>query len=137
MASANVNLVRSIYADWACGEFSGTEWADPEIEFVIADGPSPSSQHGRRAMAEAWGDVLSVWQDYRAVAEGYCDLDDGRVLVLAAFSARGRTSNIQVSQVLARGVSLMHVHDGKVTKLVLYFNRGHGLADLGLAQETG
>jgi ketosteroid isomerase-like protein len=130
--AANVEIVRSIYADWERGDYRATGWAHPEIEFVIADGPSPGSHRGVAAMGEAWQDVLSVWHDYRAVAEGYRELDDGSVFVLAAFSARGRTSNIQVRHVLARGASVMHLEDGKVTKLTIYFNRERALAELGL-----
>jgi ketosteroid isomerase-like protein len=45
VSSANVELVRSIFATWAPGD-SSTEWADPEIEWVVADGPDKGRASG-------------------------------------------------------------------------------------------
>jgi hypothetical protein len=64
MPSANLELVRSICAAWERGDYSSAEWAHPEIEAVMADGPSPSSLRGLAGMAEGWRDMLSAWEDF-------------------------------------------------------------------------
>jgi hypothetical protein len=46
MASANLELVRSIYAAHERGDYSSAEWADAEIEYIWADGPSPGTWTG-------------------------------------------------------------------------------------------
>ncbi len=95
-ASANVELVRAIYAAWESGDFSHVEWAHPEIEFVIVDGPSPGSWTGLAGMAEGFRDWLSAWEDLRVEADQYRELDDERVLVLVRNIGRGKTSGLEL-----------------------------------------
>ena len=81
--SSNLDLVRSIFADWERGDFfSSGEWADPEIELVQADGPEPSRATGLAAIAAAWRKRLNDFADIRVEAEEYRELDDTHVLVV-------------------------------------------------------
>jgi ketosteroid isomerase-like protein len=130
--SENLDLVRSINADWERGDFSRSEWADPEIEYVVGDGPEPGSWQGVAAMREGWRDFLSAWAGYRVQADEYRGLDDDRVLVLLRASGHGKTSGVQIGATGERGANVFHVTNGKVTKLVVYFDRDRALADLGL-----
>ena len=132
MSRENVELVRSIYEDWERGDFSSSEWADPEIEYVMADGPSPGSWTGVAEMAHAWREVLSAWADLHAVPEHCRELDEERVLVLNRNTGRGKASGMEVGQMWRKGANVFHVRDGKVTRLVVYFEGDRALADLGL-----
>jgi ketosteroid isomerase-like protein len=136
MSSANVKLVRSICEAWERGDYSSLEWAHPEIEFAIADGPSPGRWRGIAGMVEGMRDFLSAWENYRVKAEEFRVLDDERVLVLERFGGRGKTSGLDVRHMRAKGASLFHVRSGKVVRLVDYIDRDHAFADLGLALEA-
>ena len=131
--SANLDLVRSIVADWERGDFGSVGWADAEIEFVIADGPEPVSLRGLRATLEYWREFLSSWTGYRLVGDGYRELNPERVLVLAhASGGRGKTSGVELGHHGGGGVLIFSVRADKVTRLLTYFNRDRALADLGL-----
>jgi ketosteroid isomerase-like protein len=138
--SANLDLVRSIYADWERGDFSRVDWVDPAIEFVLPDWPEAGTWSGLVGMATAWRGVSSAWEDYRLVADEYHELDGERVLVINHARGRGRTSGLEVGQITTHltepGANLFHVHGGKVTRLVSYWNRSRAFADLGLAAEN-
>jgi ketosteroid isomerase-like protein len=137
MALANLDLVRSIYADWERGDYSSiAEWAHPDIEFVVADGPEPGSWMGLTGMTEAGRDFLSAWEEYRTEVDEYRELDDERVLVLLRRRGRGKTSGLELGQMTAKGAGLFHVRGGKVTRLVNYFDRERALAELGLPSEV-
>ncbi len=137
MASANVELVRSLYAAWNRGAFEATlEWAHAEIEFVIVDGPSPARWVGVTGMAAGLRDFMEAWEGYRLEAAEYRELDDERVLVLNHPIARGKTSKLDLGRLPMRTANVFHVCGGQVTRLAAYFNSGQALADLGLAAET-
>ena len=134
--SENLDLVRSIYADWERGDFSRVDWADPSLELVSPDGPEPGCWVGVARAGEAWHNFLRAWEDLRAEAEAYREIDPERVLVLVRNSGRARASGVDVAQVRA-GANLFQIHAGRVTRLVVYFERDRALADLGLVPDTG
>lgn len=130
--SENLDLVRSICTPWARGDWSSVEWVDPEIEFVVGDGPTPGRWTGLAGLIEGFREVLSAYDEYRTVAEEFRELEDGRVLKFHRYSGRGKTSGMEIGQMAAKGADLFEIRDGKVTRLVIYFDREHALADLGL-----
>ena len=138
MGSANLNLVRSIFAAWERGDYSSADWADPKIEYAFADGPAPGHWIGLSAMAEAMRDWLSAWEGYRSEAEEFRELDDEHVLVfLRARGGRGKTSGLELGQHGGPGgAASFRLRNGKVTRLVNYFDRDRALADLGISLDA-
>jgi ketosteroid isomerase-like protein len=129
--SEKLDLVRAIYAEWERGEFRASpEWAAPDIEFVVPDGPEPSTRTGTAA-APGVEAFLTLWETLRFDAEEYRELGDGSVLVISRMRGRGKGSGVEVDQPRA---SLFQVRGGKVARLVLYWSRDRALADLGLAE---
>jgi ketosteroid isomerase-like protein len=136
VSQANVDLVRSIFAGWERGDFSSSDWAHADIEYVIADEPGSETRIGVTAMAEAWREFLRSWQEYRVEADEYRRIDEERVLVLLKVFGRGKTSGLDLGTVASerRGANVFHVRDGKVTRLATYFDKQRALADLGLTE---
>jgi ketosteroid isomerase-like protein len=137
MASANLDLVRSLYTTWGRGDFSSAEWADPEIEFVIADGPARGSWTGLAGMAAGWRSWLSAWEDLRVEVDEYRELHDERVLVLSQGFATGKTSGLETAHLRSEAASLFHMRGGKVTRMTIYFDRHRAFSELGISREGG
>jgi len=98
MASANLELVRSICAAWERGDFSSAEWAHPEIEFVLTGGPVEGSWTGLAGMAEGFRHFLNAWDESRLEADEYREVDDERVLVVVRLCGRGKTSGLELGR---------------------------------------
>jgi ketosteroid isomerase-like protein len=134
VGDTNLELARSIYEDWERGDFSSADWAADDIEYVGVDGPVVGRWTGKAAMAETFRDFLSTWENWDVEAEEYRALDDERVLILFHFSARGKRSGLEVGQIWTKGATILHFHDGRVSRLVQYLDRDRALDELGLGE---
>jgi ketosteroid isomerase-like protein len=134
MSATSLELVRSILAHWERGDYSAGDWAAADIEFTVADGPAPGSWRGLTEMAEGWRAFLGSWETFRGMVEAVRAIDADRVLVLNGFSGRGKASGLQVDHL--RAATLFHVRGGKVTRLVVYFDRSNAFHDVGLPHEA-
>ena len=132
--SENLDLVRSIYAAWERGDFRSVEWAHPEIEYSWVGGPAPRAWTGLKGMAEANQDYLSAWHDARLEATHYREVDDQRVFVEFVLHGRGKASGVDVARIPLQTAHLFEVRDGRVSKLVVYWDRARAFADLGLEE---
>ena len=130
---SNLDLVRSIFADWERGDFSRADWAHPDIEYVRVAELDPGTWRGPAGLAEGARTVIDAYDHLRFVIDSCRELDDDRVLVLHDTRGRYRGSGLELSQIRTQGAHLFQIRDGKVIKLVNYFgDRDRALADLGL-----
>jgi hypothetical protein len=129
MNGGNLEVVRSIYAGWARGDFGSVHWAHPDIEFVYVGGPEPTEARGIEEMASVWREWLRDWEGFRAEPVEYRVIDERRILVLVRNAGRGRRSGLEFRE---RSVgNYFELDDGLVTKLIVYLDGARALADLG------
>ena len=132
MSSANVELVRSILAEWERADFRSVSWAHPDIEYVVIGGPEPGAWRGLAEMAASVRDFMRAWESYGIEAEDVRALDDDRVLALVRLHGRGKGSGLDISETGANGAQVWQVRDGQVAALRLYWDRNQALAELGV-----
>jgi ketosteroid isomerase-like protein len=84
---------------------------------------------------EVFRDIESTADDYRRVVEEYRELDDERFLSVHRRSGRFKTSGIELTEVGGTGAAVWHIRDGKVTRIVGYWDCDRAFADLGLVPE--
>jgi ketosteroid isomerase-like protein len=85
-------------------------------------------------MAESARANLNAWEGVSIKAADYREVDEKRVLVLNHFTARGKRSGMEMGQLGMNGAHLFHLDNGKVTRLVVYYDSDQALADLGLKE---
>jgi ketosteroid isomerase-like protein len=132
MSEENVELVRSILANWARGDYSSVDWADADI--VFRDGEGRESR-GLDELGRRWRDFLALWDQFRTRPERFIDAGEGRVLVLVRFAGRGRASGAPTTAFT--GAQLFTLRGGKVVRLVLYSGTEEALEAAGRPEQPG
>src|SRR5436190_682712 len=125
MSQENVEIVRSIYRAVERGDYSSSEWADPDIEFVAPHEERP--MRGVEAMQRSWREFLGAWKDFRAEPEEIIDAGE-QVLVLEKVGGSGAPAEG------LRSASLFTFREGRVVRLAQYTNRAKGLEAVGLRE---
>jgi ketosteroid isomerase-like protein len=127
MSQENVETVKRIYADWARGDFSSTDWADLEIAFSVP-GPEPT-EHGIEPMGRAWASWLRAFKGFKVEARAFHDAGE-KVVVEQAFHGEGRGSGISLDEI--SGAAVLTLRDGKVVDFTGYTTVEAALADTGI-----
>jgi hypothetical protein len=126
VSEENVELVRRICEGWAHGDYTGVEWADPEIIFRTPDG---RQVQGREAMGRAWGEWLHTFDRFSSGAFEYFDSGD-QVVTFNHFGGKAKTSGVPMSEI--PGCSRFRIREGRVVELEIGTDRKQALRDAGI-----
>jgi hypothetical protein len=133
--SENLNLVRSIYAEWERGDiFTSAEWAHPKIECVMVDGPVPSRRTGLAGATQITREVVRAYDDFSVTVQECREIDEQRVLVLFQFHGRTKAGGLELGQIAGRNATVLDIEHGAVRRLAVYWDRDRALADLGVTE---
>jgi ketosteroid isomerase-like protein len=106
----------------------------PDVEWhsVIAPLLGVSAIQGREAMLKfLWEDIPQVTEGSRIIPEEFTDLGHDRVLLVALYKGRGRSSHAEVDQRIA---SVYEIRDGMVASVRDYESRDEALEAAGLRE---
>jgi hypothetical protein len=137
--TANLDLVRSIYTLWECGDHR--YWADPEMQYVTVGSPEPRGPgcavRSSAPLAESFREWLGAWSDWKGAADNYLELDREHVLVPYRSGTPGKAGGADSAPLRTLGATLFHVRARRVTRIVHYYDRQRAFADLGISPEGG
>jgi ketosteroid isomerase-like protein len=108
-------------------------WEDlhPQIEMHDHDIPDGGPYRGHDGWRKWEADFGEAWDSFSTEPQDYMDAGDGRVVVVARVSARGRGSGVSVEHL--DGI-LWTVRGGKVVRLDYYHSPAEALEAAGLQE---
>jgi ketosteroid isomerase-like protein len=126
---SDVELLRSLFDDWAQGEFSrGVRLYADNMHFTTVEPEGQYDGHGPAGVRRWMQRFLGAWAFYSVRIDEIEDLGGGRYHGAGEQYARGRESGTETRYPAHVGA---RVEDGQLTQLVFSFSREDALARLG------
>jgi ketosteroid isomerase-like protein len=133
VSEEDVEVVRRMYDAWKQGDFEAAmscihadvEWSDPP------DNPGARTWHGHEGVQGALSTWVGAWEGYQYELRELIDCGDGRVLLAAWQTGRGKGSGIQISE---ENFSVYDVREGKIVRQRMFRHRAEALEAAGLQE---
>ncbi len=131
----NVQLARRMHEAFNRTFSEGTddlfEVLHPEAEWVPITAVLEGIGYRGETAIRGWiADMKRQWEFYETRPEEFLDLEDGRVLVLGTWGARGRGSGVELDS--QPGAWLVVTEDGWVTRMQTFTDRAKAFEAAGL-----
>jgi ketosteroid isomerase-like protein len=134
MSQENVEIVKRIYSEWERGNFFALpELFDASLRATWID-PLLARQSETLGLGETtrnMRDWLDTYDGMSAKAEAFHDAGEGRVVVIAMWSGRGKASGVEMAERLG---TVFTVSGGRVTRLVQHRDPSEALEAAGLRE---
>ena len=127
MSHDNLDLVRSLYAAFARGEFPASLVAADAVYVNPAEAVEPGVREGISAFQSAVEKVFEAWETWHMEPEQLTAVGD-QVAVVVRYRARGRTSGVELD---GRESALLTLRDGKVVRYEWFHDPGDALGASG------
>jgi ketosteroid isomerase-like protein len=129
-----VTIARRAFDAFSRGDLEAVlEGLDPRIEFHPS-GRFVDTQRvyrGREGYVEFWTAFRSPWKDIPIAIERIEELDDGRVLTLGTFHAKGDGSGVEVQ---SQAAWLVTIDDGLIVHIHSFATWAEALKAVGLSE---
>lgn len=123
----DIALFQGLFDEWGRGEFWNPDPFAEDVVFVRS-GPDGGEYHGRAGLAAAWRDFLGAWDDFRIEGEEIVPGEGGSYVLLLRLEGRGHGSGMAIDAEVA---NLVHVRDGRIDRLEMFWDRAAALRAAG------
>jgi ketosteroid isomerase-like protein len=129
--AADIEKLESLAGEWAQGEFWNADAYAEDVVFVVS-GPEGGEYQGHQGLGMAWRSFLSAWEDFRVEVERVIPGKEGRYVLLLTNRGRGKGSGMQLD---AKVANVLSMHEGKIARLEMFWDRDAALAAAGVSEE--